>query len=225
MASFVTVSAELVERVRSNINEPAANNDPLRSDLEIAQWLQDGLLDYVAKIPADAVPELVVHKTFTGEYWSITDDYLRLLHVVVDHVLTIGTISQTLVEQAYVLDVDEQNLVLHYPAIMGAWARFDRDDTGEHVIRCGPLCVSGTVTYLGFPDSIAHCNSIFPLGQEHEDPIVNYATNKALSKVNDEDAPRYMELYNLRVQAENVRYTRPWKTEKESAKGGERESA
>ena len=219
MASFVTVSAELVERVRSQINEPADNNDPLRSDLEIAQWLQDGLLDYIAKVPADALPELVVHATFTGEYWSISDDYLRLLHVVIDHTLTVGSTSVTLTEQAYVLDVDEQNLVLYHPAIMGAWARFDRDDTGEHVIRAGPNCVSGTITYLGIPASIAHCNSIFPLGQEHEDPIVNYATNKALSKVNDEDAPRYMELYNARVAAENNRYTRPWKTEKESPTG------
>jgi hypothetical protein len=219
MASFVTVSAELVERVRSNINEPASNNDPLRGDLEIAQWLQDGLLDYIAKIPADAVPELVVHKTFTGSYWSITDDYLRLLHVVIDHVLTIGSTSMTLTEQAYVLDVDEQNLVLYQPAIMGAWARFDRDDTGEHVIRAGPNCVSGTITYLGIPASIAHCNSIFPLGQEHEEPIVNYATNQALGKVNDEDAPRYMERYKERVAAESARYTRPWKTEKESSDG------
>jgi hypothetical protein len=220
MASFVTVSAELVQRVRSNINEPAENNDPLRSDLEIAQWLQDGLLDYIAKIPADAVPELVVHQTFSGELWSITDDYLRLLHVVIDHVLTVGTISQTITEQAYVLDVDEQNLVLYHPAIMGAWARFDREG-GDHVIRCGPNCLSGTITYIGIPDSIAHCNSIFPLGQEHEEPIINYATNQALGKVNDEDAPRYMERYKERVAAENARYSRPWKTEKESADGKE----
>lgn len=208
----MTTSAELVNRVRRNINEPAENQDPLRSDPEIAQWLTDALYDYVSKIHADSVPELVVHSTFTGSYWSITSDYIKLLHVVIDHTISGST---TATEQAFVLDIDNESMALYMPAVMGAWCSFDRNDTGGHVIKCGPNCYQGTVTYIGLPSSVASCNTTFPLDMEHEEPIVNYATHQALAKVNDEDAPRYMERYNERVAAElNQKYPRKRKVEK-----------
>jgi hypothetical protein len=207
----MATSAELVDRVRSNINEPFSNDDPQRTDQEIAQWLTDGLYDYVQKIPADGAPELVVHSTFTGDYWEIPADYMRLLHVVVSH--TIGGI-QVVTEQAYVLNVDEVYLCQWYPGGLGAWARFDRIGS-THVIRSGPNVFSGTITYIGLPNSLATCNVTFPMGAEHEEPIVNYATAMALAKINDEDAPRYLERYNERIMAENGRYPQPKKVEKE----------
>lgn len=207
----MTTSAELVDRVRSNINEPAGNNEPLRTDPEIAQWLQDALFDYIQKIPADATPELITHRTFTDNYWVITSDYLRLLHVVIDHTIS-GTTTAT--EQCYVLNIDEEYIALYMPPYMGAWAKFDKIGADD-VIKAGPNSISGTVTYLGLPSEISSCNATFPLDLEHEEPIVNYATSKALAKINDEDAPKYMELYNMRIAAENERYPRPWKVEKE----------
>lgn len=206
----MTTSAELVSRVRSNINEPELNDDPLRSDPEIAQWLTDGLYDYVQKIPADAIPEIVTHATFSGDYWVITSDYLRLLHVVINHTIS-GTTAFK--EQAYVLNVDEVYLHEYYPSGVGGWARFDKIGA-DQVIRTGPNTIEGTITYLGLPGSLASCNTTFPLDMEHEEPIVNYATAMALAKINDEDAPRYLERYEKRVEAENARYPLPYKVEK-----------
>ena len=213
----MTTSAQLVDRVRSNLNEPASNQDPMRSDQEIAQWLDDAVRDYISKIPADAVPELVVHKTFSGTYWSITTDFIKLLHVVISHGCTPSgaTTSTTLAEQCKVLDIDEEYMALYSPSWAGAWAKFDRIGTA-HVIKAGPTCYSGTITYIGIPSSIASCNVTYPLNFMHEEPIVNYATSKALDKINDEDAPRFMEMYNMRIAAENgVKYPQRRKVEKE----------
>lgn len=213
----ITTSAALVDRVRSNINEPASNQDPQRTDSEIAQWLTDGLDDYIAKVPADAIPELVVHETFSGTYWPISNDYIKLLHVVIDHAVTPSgaTISTTLVEQCKILDIDEEYYALFAPSWAGSWAKFDRIGDA-HVIKAGPNCYSGTVTYIGIPGGLATCNVTFPLTREHEEPIVNYATAMALAKLNDEDAPRYLERYEMRVAAEQgVKYTRRRKVDKE----------
>lgn len=223
----MTTSANLIDRVRSNANEPAGNAEPMRSDSEIAQWLDDGIRDYISKVPADAVPELVCHKTFSGEYWPITSDYIKLLHVVVSHGVTPSgaTLSTTLIEQCKVLDIDEEYYALYAPSWAGAWAKFDRvqtstlTDTNTHAIKAGPNCYSGTVTYLGIPDSVADGESVFPLTAQHEEPIVNYATSMALAKINDEDAPIYMEKYNMRVAAEQgIKYNRKRKVEKADPK-------
>ncbi len=210
-------SAELVDRVRSNVNEPAGNDDPQRTDQELAQWLTDGIYDYVSKVPADALPELVVHETFSGTYWPISNNYVKLLHVVIDHaVIPMGsTVSTVVTENCKILDIDDEYVALHQPSWAGAWAKFDRIGS-EHVIKAGPTCYSGTVTYIGLPGSIASCNVTFPLDAEHEEPIVNYATAMALAKINDEDAPRYLERYEARVASEQgVKYTKRRKVDKE----------
>jgi hypothetical protein len=213
----MTTSAELVDRVRANINEPAGNQDPQRSDQEIAQWLADGMYDYVSKIPADAIPECIVKATFSGTYWHITSDFIKLLHVVVDHAVTPdgSTASTTLTEQAKILSIDEVTLSLYTPPWAGAWAKFDKLGSTKCIIA-GPTCYSGTITYIGLPANIASCSVTFPLTMGHEEPIVNYASAMALAKLNDEDAPRYLERYEARVAAEQgVKYTRKRKIEKE----------
>jgi hypothetical protein len=212
----IATSAQLVDRVRANINEPFSNDDPQRTDQEIAQWLQDGVLDYISKVPADAIPELIVHETFSGTYWPVSNNYIKLLNVVIDHYVTpTGSTASTLIkEQCKVLDIDEEYFALYAPAWAGAWAKFDRIGD-DHVIKAGPNCYSGTVTYIGIPGSISSCNVTFPLTASHEEPIVNYGTAMALAKLNDEDAPRYLERYEMRVAAEQgVKYTRKRKVEK-----------
>jgi hypothetical protein len=213
----MTTSAQLVDRVRSNINEPAGNADPQRSDEEIAQWLQDGMFDYISKIPADAVSELITQATFSGTYWHIEPKFVKLLHVVIDHAVTPSgaTTSTTLTEQCKILDVDEEYFALYAPSWAGAHAKFGKVGSTKS-INAGPNCLSGTITYIGLPATIASCNVTFPLTMGHEEPIVNYATAMALAKVNDEDAPRYLERYEARVAAEQgVKYTRRRKVEKE----------
>ena len=80
----------------------------------------------------------------------------------------------------------------------------------------GPNCYSGTVTYIGLSSSLSSSTSTFPLTAGHEEPVVNYATAMALAKVNDEDAPRYLEAYQARIDAENgIKYTRRRKVEKQ----------
>jgi hypothetical protein len=210
-------SAQLVDRVRSNVNEPFSNDDPQRSDSEIAQWLTDGMYDYVSKVPADAIPECIMQATFSGSYWHISSDYIKLLHVVIDHAVTPtgATTSTTLTEQCKILDVDEEYIRLYHPPTAGAWAKFDKYGSTKS-IECGPSCYSGTVTYIGLPSSVASCNVTFPLTDGHAEPIVNYATAMALAKINDEDAPRYLERYEMRIAAEQgVKYTRRRKIEKE----------
>jgi hypothetical protein len=231
----MTTCAQLIDRCRSNLNEPAGNAEPMRSDSEIAQWLDDAVRDYISKIPADAVPELVVHATFSGEYWQITTDFVKLLHVIIDHGVTPSgaTTSTTLVEQCKPLDIDEEYFALNAPSWAGSWCKFDRvqtstiSDTNAHVIKAGPACYSGTVTYIGIPSSITVVNTTtgitynasFHLTAQHEEPVVNYATSMALAKINDEDAPVYMDKYNQRVMAENgMKYTTKRKVERKEPK-------
>ena len=213
----MTTSADLVDRVRSGINEPAGNDDPQRTDSEIAQWVTDAMYDYISKIPADAVPELVQQATFSGTYWHITSDFIKLLHVNLTHTITVtgATTSKTLIEQCKVLDIDEEYIALYSPPWAGAWAKFGKVGSTKSLCM-GPNAVSGTITYIGLPASVASCNVTFPLTMGHEEPIVNYATAMALAKLNDADADRYLERYERRVAAEQgMKYTKRRKVEKQ----------
>lgn len=211
----MTTSAQLVNRVRTNINEPARNADPQRDDLEIAQWLQDGLYDYVSKVPADAVPETITQATFSATYWHVTSDFIKLMHVVISHGVQTSTQTVTVTEQCKILDADEEYVANFSPLWAGAWAKFDKVGSTK-CIKAGPNCYSGTITYIGLPSAIASCNVTFPLTAGHEEPIVNYATAMALAKINDEDAPAYLDRYERRVMAEQgIKYPRRRKVEKE----------
>lgn len=203
----MTTSADLVARVRTNINEPIANADPQRLDFEIAQWLQDAQLDYISKIPADAIPELVEEKLAVGNQWTRTADFVKLLHIVVNHTIS-GTVTRS--EQATILNIDEVYITLYNPgAWTGAWAQFRKD-----VIEFGPNAIGATIRYIRVPANISDCNGNFELDIEHEEPIVNYATAMALAKINDADAERYLQRYVERIQFEHQKYYQPYKIEK-----------
>lgn len=206
----MTTSADLIARVRSNIAETEATIDPQRTDVELARWLNDGQLDYVSKIPADAVPELIEEATPTGSTWTRPDDFMKLLHIVVNHTLSGST---SLSEEATILAVDEVYLTLNYPTGYGAWAQFRKD-----VIAFGPNAFSATVRYIKVPEDISDPCAVFELDPEHEEPVVNYATAKALNKINDADSSKYMDFYANRVNAENGKYYVPFRVEKTAAR-------
>jgi hypothetical protein len=202
----VTLSAEMVERVRSQINEPASTTDSLRTDFEIAQWLQDGQLDYISKIPVDALPETIEEEAPVGDTWTRPDGFVKLLVILVNHAIS-STVTQQ--EEATVLSVDESYLTLYYPGGLGTWAQFRKN-----VIAFGPNATGATIRYQKVPTNISDPCATFGLNVEHEEPIVNYATAKALAKINDADAERFMALYNDRVAAENNKYPKPYRAEK-----------
>lgn len=202
----MTTSAELVARVRANINEPSTTVDPLRLDEEIAQWVQDGQMDYIQKIPGDAVPEMVAETTPTGANWTIPTDFLRLIVCNVNHTIS-GTV--TLTEEASIISSDDTYMTLYYPGGMGAWAQFR-----EAVLAFGPNAYGATIRYFRLPTNLNDPCATLDLGEEHEEPICNYATSKALAKVNDRDAAAYMAKYDSRVAAEQGRYPIPLRVEK-----------
>ena len=202
-----TTVIDLVTRVRSNLNETPATIDPQRTDEEIARWLQDSQLDYISKIPADAVPELIEQVTASGTSWTRAADFIKLLSVQVSHTIS-GT--STLTEPATVVAIDDDYLVQYYPFLMGAWAQFRKD-----VVAFGPNAYSAAIRYQRSPVDISDICATFELDPEHEEPIVNRATAKALTKINDADAERYMTLYNDRVAAEGgPKYYQPMRVEK-----------
>jgi len=204
---MTTTVIDLVQRVRSNINESPATIDPQRTDEEIARWLQESQLDYISKIPADAVPELIEEVTASGSSWARAADFVKLLSFQVSHTIS-GT--STVTEPATVLAIDDDYAVRYYPFLMGAWAQFRKD-----VIAFGPNAYFAYIRYQRAPADISDVCATFELDAEHEEPVVNRATAKALDKINDADAERYMTLYNDRVAAEaGPKYYQPLRVEK-----------
>jgi hypothetical protein len=199
---MVTTAQDLVTRCRTNINEPSGQTDPLRSDVEIIQWLEDGVHDYMSKVPAEAFPSMQTGKTFSTSSCTLPTDFLKLIVVVVDHTMSgSGTSTVTMSDKAYMLRSDENWLAANWPVGPGAWAQFQGNS-----ILVGPQPSGGTVTYLKKPGTLSTSSSTFDLPSQHEEPIVNYATAMALGKVNDTDAERYLTSYNMRIQAEKTKY-------------------
>jgi hypothetical protein len=206
-----TTVLDLVQRVRSNINESPATIDPQRTDDEIARWLQESQLDYISKIPADAVPELIEEVVSGDSSWTRAADFVKLLSVQVSHTIS-GT--STITEPATILSIDDDYQVQYYPFLLGAWAQFRKD-----VIAFGPNAYLAYIRYQRAPADISDVCATFEMDAEHEEPIVNRATAKALSKINDADAERYMTLYNDRVAAEaGPKYYQPLRVEKTAAR-------
>lgn len=201
----MTTATDLVTRVRTNVNEPTGQTDPLRSDVEIIQWLEDGVHDYMSKVPAEAFPSMQTSKTFSASSCTLPADYLKLIVVVIDHTMSgSGTTTVTMTDKAYMLRSDENWLAANWPVGPGAWAQFQ----GASIL-VGPHPVSGTLTYLKKPGTLSTSSSTFDLPAQHEEPVVNYATAMALGKVNDTDAERYLTSYNTRIKAENAKYGEP----------------
>ena len=200
-------AAELVERVRTGINEPAANAEPQRTDKQILQWLSDAQHDYVAKIPADSVPDLIKETAAsTGSSIPYPEDYLKAFQVLVEHTISV---SVTKVDPATMLEVDEQYLALNYPGVLGAWALFR-----EGGIQVGPDAVSSVLVYQRCPTPLVDLCDEFELGCGHDVPVVDRAIALALLKINDEGSPSSLELYGERVQAEGSKFGQKVEVEK-----------
>jgi hypothetical protein len=193
----VTAASELITRVRSNINEPSTIDDPQRSDVDILAWLDQGMYDYVHKVPMESFPELIVQSTFSGSTKTLPTDYMLFCGAVVNHTLSGSTTS---VDEVWVVKPGEDYFIRNYPENMGAYCQF----TGA-IINFGPRVFAGTLTYIKTPTHMTTSSITFPLGSEHEVPIVNYATALALAKVNDADAPNYLALYTDNVNAKSGR--------------------
>jgi hypothetical protein len=164
------------------------------------QWLEDGVHDYMSKIPVDAFPTLIVNATFSGSTCSFPTDYLKVVEVIVNHTVS-G--SDTQIVRAYALAADEGWLAQNWGNI-GAWVQFRAGS-----LSVGPNAISGTLSYVKTPAAMSTGSSTFGLPAQHEEPVVNYATAMALGKVNDTDAERYLSAYNNRIAAERAKYGTP----------------
>jgi hypothetical protein len=190
----------MVLKCRSRLNEPLGQNDPQRTDAELFDFLDAAVADYVSKVPGDAFPELVTTATFTGTYWSIPTDYIKLLQVRVNHLVVADDLTtESVTETAQIVEVDGEYIADHFPDTLGAYAIFD---TAR--IKVGPNAVTSYAKYLSSPGKYADCEES-GLRPEHDEPIVNFACALAALKIDDDAAP-FMALYDKRVQAEQVRY-------------------
>lgn len=199
---MTTIASDLVTRVRSNINEPSTQVNPLRTDLEIIRWLQDGVSDYLSRVPVDAMPTLLAVATFSGSNCSFPTDYLKIAEVLLTH--TVSGTTVTAIDKAYMLGPEDGWMAQNWPGVMGAWCHFSNGK-----MNFGPFPASGTVSYIKLPVSMSTASDTFGLPTNHEEPIVNYATVMALNKVNDADAERYLGAYNARVSSERAKYGSP----------------
>jgi hypothetical protein len=191
-----------MNRVRSNIYETSgATGELSRTDNEIFQWLADSLYDYVAKLPSDAFPELLVEAVVSSFPWTIPTDFEKLVEVVVTHTV----VATSVTEPAYVLKADESYLRLRHTDGLGAWAQI-RQIGSTVSIDAGPSATGGFVKYIKVPVNLKPPSAQLNLDVEHEEPIVNRATALALTKINDTDAEFYMKLYDDRVAAEQKKY-------------------
>jgi hypothetical protein len=201
---MTTTASTLITRVRTNVNEPTGQVDPLRTDVEILQWLEDAVHDYMSKVPVDAFPTLLAAATFSGSTCNFPTDFLKIVEVIVNHTIsTSSSTSTTEITRAYALASDEGWLAANWGAI-GAWVQFK---AGSLVV--GPSPIAGTMSYIKMPSSMSTTSSTFGLPAQHEEPIVNYATAMALGKINDTDAERYAGSYNARIAAERQKYGQP----------------
>jgi hypothetical protein len=198
----VTTSQDLINRVRSNIYERIFTaGQELRTDEEIMQWLTDSLYTYIADMPADAFPELLVESAVVSWPWTIPAEFSKLIEVVVTH--TVAAASYT--EPAYVLKGDESYIRLRLTNGIGAWAQM-RSIAGSDVVDAGPAPTAGIVKYIKTPQNLKNPNANLDLDAEHEEPIVNRATALALAKINDAESAFFMDLYKQRIAAEHQRH-------------------
>jgi hypothetical protein len=188
----MTLNTALVTRVRSNINEPSAEvSSPLRSDGEILQWLQDGQLDYVHRVPKEHFPELISTQTFSGNSVTIPADYLFFYSCTINHTIS-GTITGK--DECFVIKPGENYLIDNYPTVLGAWAQ-----VAGAAINFGPNCISGTLSYVKVPPNISSGSVTFGMSIEHESAIVEFGSAMALLKVNDADSESHMALYEKAI--------------------------
>jgi hypothetical protein len=194
---LMTLANDLVQRVRSQIHEPSTVAYPRRTDAEILQWLDDGLLDYMHRVPQEHFPELTTSVAFTGSTVSLPADYMFFHSCTVTHTLSGVTTGK---DECFVIGPGDSYLVNNYPGYMGAWAQ-----VSGNMLSVGPNVFSGTLTYVKSPTTMSTTSSTFTLGAEHESALVDYATSKALLKVNDSDSAAWMSHYMAAVEAKGGR--------------------
>ena len=154
-------------------------------------------MDYLHRVPQEHFPELTTSATFSGASVSLPNDYLFFHSCTVTHTLS-GTV--TAIDECFILPPGDSYLINNYPGYMGAWAQV----RGAN-LSCGPNVYSGTLTYVKTPATISATSSTFGLSVEHEVAIVDYATSKALLKVNDADSDSWMKHYMSAVEAKGGR--------------------
>jgi hypothetical protein len=193
----MTTTAELIARVRSNINESSSVATPERTDAELIQWIQDGQFDYIDRVPGQFFPELNASVTFSGGYVDIPANFYAFNACVISHTLS-GT--TTAVDECFVIKPGETYLINNYPGFMGAWAQIRSDD-----IYCGPNAFAGTLSYIRKPTTLSDTGSVIELRTEHESAIVSFATMRALQKTNDSLASSWKQEYFDCVKAKGGR--------------------
>jgi hypothetical protein len=186
---MTTTAGDLVTAVRSNINEASTATDPQRSDTEILYWLDQGIFDYMHKVPQQHFPELTTNQTFSGSQCGIPTDYLFFHSLTVTHTISGTTVTE--ISDCWVVSPGNTYYVQNYVGALGAWCQ-----VSGKTFSTGPQVVSGTLTYVKEPTHLTTASATFDVGHEHESAIVFYATSMALSKVNDADAAGFMERYN-----------------------------
>jgi hypothetical protein len=193
----MTLASDLISRVRSCIHEPSTVAYPRRTDTEILQWLEDGLLDYMHRVPQEHFPELTSSVTFTGGTVALPSNYMFFHSCTVSHTLS-GTVTGN--DECFIIGVGDSYLVNNFPGYMGAWAQISGS-----TLTAGPNVYSGTLTYVKSPTTMSTTSSTFSLGAEHEAALVDFAASKALLKVNDADSATWMQHYMAAVEAKGGR--------------------
>ena len=147
------------------------------------------------------------HATFSGGSVTKPTDFLKILQIEVNHTVS-GT--ETEITTCFLLPSDGGYVADHYDGGIGAWAHFRQ---GAYYV--GPSVISGTLTYQRRPVTLATGCPTLDLADEHAGAIVDFATAKALDKLNDADSDKYMRSYELRVQAENKKFGIVYEVEKQ----------
>jgi len=173
----MTLASDLITRVRSVINESSSVTSPERTDAEILQWIQDGQLDYVDRIPGEFFPELIEESTFSGASLSLTSDYFAFHACTVSYTMS-GTYTGT--TECFMERPGDTYMINNFPGYMGAYC-YVKGDT----IYAGPNVFSGTLSYIKKPTSLSTFSTTLELHSEHENALVAYAAMKALQKTND----------------------------------------
>jgi hypothetical protein len=192
----MTTANDLLTGVRSSINEPSGQTDPLRTDAEILQWLNYAQEKYIHDIPVENFPELKTYATFSGASINIPADYKLFYGMEISHTISGSTQSYN----CWVFESGDTYLINNHTWYVGAYC-YLRDNK----FYVGPSPISGTLTYLKSPNTFSGTSVTFSLDAQHEEPIVNYASALALDKVNDSDAERYFGYYKDTVAAKGGR--------------------
>ena len=185
----MTTGSTLISRVRSNILESTANQ---RTDAEILQWLNEGQLVYLQALGSEAFEELFTTTYKASSQLSLPTDYLLFHDLTVRHTVT-GTYTETC--SAFMVKPSELHIQQVWAGNLGAWCYIQGG-----VIKAAPQVFAMTLSYVKSP-SMSTSASTFQMREEHEPPIVAYASHMACLKINDADADKWLGIFTTVIQA------------------------